>query len=199
MTIRNVAFKPFGCKEYHEPNSPDIPDSNFEKDLCDWLIGQIPAVKSFPGRTDPERVQMYLLESPAKIDDAIHQAYLFVKTEKVTHYINALSLGAAVYSVITTTKTSLSVGAKGDVGTDLVASAGAGVKRSKEKTNVTSKDQRIGDIEVVERGKGEAVVGYEILPVYTLIRQEKLKEVVQKAIQLYLKRESEFAHRLAII
>lgn len=200
MTIRSVAFKPFGSKEYHDPNSQEIEDTNFERELCEWIVNQIPRVKSFPGKSLPERVQMYLLESPDKFEDVVHKCYLFVKSENITHYVSAISLGASVYSLTTATKNVLSVGVKGEVGTDMIAKGGLGLKRSKETANVTSNDYKIGDIETVERrGKGEAVIGYDILPVYMLLRQEKLKEALQKAIQYYLKRESELVNVFLLV
>lgn len=193
MVIRNVSFKPFCSRDYHDGISREVRDCSFESELCEWIASQFPAVNKFPGNSPAERIQAYLNQTSDQFESMVHQVYLFVKTEGVTHYVSALSLGAAMYSVSVTNKTAVTAGVKTEVGNDLVGGVGAGVKRSKEKTTVVSKNQHIGNIEAVERGKeGEAVIGYEILPVYTLLRHEKLKEVLQRAIQLYLKRESEY-------
>ena len=191
VITRTVAFKPFCSREYHDESSLEVEDSNFERDLGEWLVQEIPAIRSMPGNLTIDRLQMYLMEFPDKVDEVVEKAYTFIKTEKVTHYISAISLGGSEYSVSTTTKTALTVGAKGEIGTDLIASGGAGAKRTKEKAKTTSRDHRIGDINSVERGKGEAVVGYEILPLFMLVRQEAVKKMLQKAIKFYLERESE--------
>lgn len=191
MVTRVISFKPFSSREYQPAGALESRDSNFESDLYEWLIQEIPKIRLMPGKTDAERTQMYLMEFPEQHDEIVEKAYIFIKTEKVTHYVSGISLGAAEYSVSTTTKTALTVGAKAEVGNDFIATAGVGARRSKEKSNMTSKDHRIGNIDVVERGVGEAVVGYEILPVYMLLRQEAVKKVLQKAIKFYLERESE--------
>lgn len=189
MVIRNVSFKPFFSKEYFGLEA----DSNFEEELCEWLVGEIPVIKPPPGKTNADTLQTYLLENPNEFDSIVDKAYLFIKSERLTHYVSAINLGAAVYSVSTMSKTSLSVGAKAEIGTDLVATGGVGAKRSKERTTATSKDRHIGDIDIVERGKGEAVVGYEILPLFMLLRNEQVKKLMQVATKCYLDRESKSA------
>ena len=51
-------------------------------------------------------------------------------------------------------------------------------------------DLCVGDLSIVERGRGEGVIGYQILPVYMLVCQEDVKRAVQMALKLYLERES---------
>lgn len=155
-------------------------DSSFERELCEWLTQQIPEILSMPGTSLADRLHMYLMEFPDKVNDIVEKAYIFIKTERVTHYVSSVSLGAAEYSVSTSTKT-VSAGAKGEP---------QEAKKAKTKANTVCKDHRIGDIDIVDRRKGEAVVGYEILPVYMLVRQESVKKVLQKAIKFYLERES---------
>ncbi len=192
-TVREVAFKPFCSNEYHDTSSVDVEDSKFENELCKYLVQEIPDIARYPGNTDAEKVQVYLLETTNK-SYAIDKVYLFVKTEKITHYISSISLGASKYSVSTFTKTGLTVGTKTGLGVELVAMGGIGGKRVKEKANMVSKDHVIGDIEAVQRRKGEAVIGYEILPLFTLCRQNELKKVIQEATKLYLERESEYTN-----
>ena len=188
---RIVSFKPFSSRDYHAATSPDVEDSNFEGDLCEWLVQEIPNIRSMPGRVDGDRLQMFLMEFPDRVEEVVEKIYVFIKTEKLTHYISSISLGAVEYSVSTTTRSTLSAGSGAGIGNDFVAGGGAGTKGVREKSVKTSRDQRIGDLGVVARGKGEAVVGYEILPVYTLVRQEAVKKAVQKAVKFYLERESE--------
>lgn len=195
VVTRTVSFKPFCSREYHPVDSIEVTDSSFDRELCEWLTQQIPRIRSMPGKTGADKLEMYLMEFPGEFNEVVEKAYIFVKTENVTHYVSSISLGAAEYSVSTTTKTTVAVGAraKAEVGShDVGVGAGVGAKRSKEKANTTSKDHRIGDIGIVERRKGEAVVGYEILPVYMLVRQEAVKKVLQTAIKFYLERESEY-------
>lgn len=163
--------------------APEVTDSNFERELCEWLTQQIPEILSMPGTSLADRLHMYLMEFPDKVNDVVEKAYIFIKTEKVTHYVSSISLGAAEYSVSTSTKP-----AKGKLDTqDLSVNT---AKRTEAKANTTCNDHLIGNINIVDRRKGEAVVGYEILPVYMLVRQETVKKVLQKAISFYLERES---------
>jgi hypothetical protein len=192
---RIVSFKPFCSREYHPVGAPEVTDSTFERELCEWLSQQIPAILSMPGNSLADRVQMYLMEFTDKVEEVQHETYLFIKSEKVTHYVSSIYLGAAEYSVTGSTRSVVTVGGgvKGEVGTqDIGGAAAQGAKVTKEKTNMTCKDCRIGDIDIVERRKGEAVVGYEILPVYTLVCHESMKKIVQNAIKFYLERESKF-------
>ena len=179
--MRTVSFKPFCSREYHPVGAPEVTDSTFERELCEWLTQQIPGILSMPGGSHSDRLHMYLMEFPDKEKAVVQEAYIFVKTEKVTHYISAISLGAAEYSVSINTSGggNLSTGVSGD-------------KTTKAKANAICKDHRIGDIDDVERRKGEAVLSYEILPVYMVVRQETVKKVLQKAIKFYLERESKF-------
>ena len=193
MTIRDISFKPFCSNAYHDVSSADVEDSQFENEISKYLIQEIPAIAEFPGSTDAEKVQTYLLETPDK-GLAVDKVYLFVKTEGITHYISGITLGAAKYSVSTYTKTALTIGSKGGVGVEFITKGGLGAKRGKEKTTIVSKDHSIGDIDAVRRGKGEAVIGYEILPLYMLTRQEELKKVLQEATKFYLERESRCKH-----
>lgn len=191
VITRDVSFKPFYSKEYHSASSPDVEDSSFEREVCEWIVKQFPDASAMPGKTDAERVQAYLGKFPDMVDEVIETTYVFIKTERLTHYISSISLGAAEYSVSTMKKTKLSTGVRGEAGHDLVVKGGAGVKRSSEKSSEVSEKRQIGDISSVSRGgDGEAVVGFEILPVYMLVCQESVKKVVQKAVQFYLERES---------
>lgn len=172
--MRTISFKPFCSREYHPVGAPEVMDSTFERELCEWLTKQIPGVLSMPGEFYSDRLHMYLMEFPDREKDVVQEAYIFIKTEKVTHYVSAITLGAAEYSVIA---------GGGDLST---------AKKSKAKEITLCKAHQIGDINSVERRKGEAVLSYEILPVYMLVRHEMLKKVLQKAIKFYLERESKF-------
>ena len=98
------------------------------------------------------------------------KTFIFIKTEKLTHYISSISLGAAQYS--------LSLQAKSSHGSE---------------SHLEGRDQHLGgDLDTVKRGEGEAVVGFEILPVHMLVRQEKVRDAVQTAVKHYLERESKW-------
>ena len=126
-----------------------------------------------------------------RFEEIWEKAFIFIKTEKLTHYISSISLGAAEYSMSTKSKFSFGAGVKGSGGKAAKGSAGMGSSKSEEKSN--QRDQHIGgDLDTVKRGEGEAVVGFEILPVHMLVRQEKVRDAVQTAVKHYLERESKW-------
>lgn len=189
MITRCVSFKPFCSAEYNKDGKPPE-DSFLEKELCKWIVKQIPDIQAMPGTTLPDKVQMHLSEFPEDFDDVVAAAYLFVKTEKVTHYIQAVDLGAAKYSISTISKSRTSVGAGVEAGVDYIAGLGAKAKRSIRRSNKTSKHQLIGNIDSVCRGHGEDVVGFRIMPAFMLVEKGAIKRVLQKATLLYLDRAS---------
>ena len=189
MVTRCVSFKPFCSPEYH--NEGELPeDSCLETELCKWIVKQIPDIKGMPGHTLSDKVQNHLLEFPVDFEDVVEAAYLFVKTEKVTHYIQAVDLGAARYSISTTCKARSSIGAGMEAGAEYIAGLGAKAKRSIRRSKKTSKHQLIGNMDDVSRGNGEDVVGFRIMPVFMLVERGAIKRVLQKATLLYLDRAS---------
>ena len=189
MITRSVSFKPFCSAEYTKDYEHSN-DSNLEQELCKWIVKQIPDMQAMPGTTLSDKVQMHLKEFPEDFDEVVAAAYLFVKTEKVTHYIQAIDLGAAKYSISTISKSRSSIGAGVEAGVDYIAGLKAKAKRSIKRSNKTSKHQLIGDIDNVSRGHGEDVVGFKIMPAFMLVEKGMVKRVLQKATLLYLDRAS---------
>lgn len=166
---RVVSFKSFCSEEYHLTDSLDVEDSIFEREVCAWIMEEFPDVCSMSGESDAEQVQDYLTKFPDSIDKIIDSVFAFIKAEKVTHYISSITLGAIQYSVNTTMNSTIAI------------------------CSCSENDEQnlcVGDLSMVERGRGEAVIGYQILPVYMLVRQEAVKKAVQKAVQFYLERQS---------
>ena len=192
MITRSISFKPFCSKDYHKLDSQLVEDSRFEEKLCESIITEIPAIKYKSGTTSAEKVQNYLQESGEKEREEVSdKVYLFIKSEEITHYVSAIDLGAAIYSISNTQTTTSSKGAGATVSSEQIAGVGVKTKKSTEKTNKKSSDQRIGDLDKVTRGVGEAVVGYKLLPLFVLVRKGEVKKILQKAIRLYLDRTSE--------
>ena len=86
------------------PDSLDVEDSIFEREVCAWIMEELPDICSMSGRSDAERVQDYLTKFPDSVDRIIDSVFAFIKAEKVTHYISSITLGAMQYSVNTTGK-----------------------------------------------------------------------------------------------
>ena len=156
-TTRIVSFKPYGSEEY------GTEDSHFEEKLCEQLCKKVEAIPKTEGKSASECVQEYLKDDNAKrFQEVWEEAHLFIKNEKLTHYISSISLGAAEYSMHMKTKKSIGAGLKGIGGTTGKASAGVSTKKSEEKSN--QRDQHLGGaLGTVKRGEGEAVIGFEIL------------------------------------
>ena len=189
MTTRIVSFKPFYSEEYQKEG--DAPkDTILEEELAKSIMENIPGIQAMAGFTAVEKVEKYLHDFPEEFKLAVDAAYLFVMTEKVTHYIQAIDLGAAKYSlsIIKKSKSSAAVGLEALV--EDVGGGGTKAERKVENLNMVKADQMIGDIEHVSRNNGEQVVGVKIVPIFTLLTKGAIKHVLQKAIVLYLHRAS---------
>lgn len=167
-------------------------DNNFEAKICKWIIEHVPEIASLPENSDEGKVEMFLCSHLAnnEILDTVHN---FFKKEQITHYVHGIELGAAKYSVSIKVKSKKTLGGSVKVGMKNVADAEAGLKSSQSSMEDKSEMKMIGDIDNVERGKGEAVLRYKFLPVHTLICEShrEIKKVVQIALLYYLKSESE--------
>ena len=191
MITRSITFKPFYSKEYQKEG--EIPRDTFiEEELVKWIMDKIPETKSISGSTAAEKVEKHLQDFPKDFKKAVDAAYLFVKTERLTHYIEAIDLGAAKYTVSTCTTSKMVAKAGLEATVKKTGGGGARVEGTSETVNVRKEDQMIGDISTVSRNRGEEVVEFKIMPIFKLMMQKEIKQVLQKAIILYLNRESEY-------
>ena len=188
MITRIIAFKPFLSKDYHEEDTPPG-DSTVEEELAKWMTRAIPSIAHATGSCPVEKVEQYLEGNPEDFELAVNAAYQFIQTEKMTHYIQAIELGAAKYSLSITDGSNRSAGVNLEVEA-FKAGVGTAVDRSKESSNKISHDHMIGNIDTVSKNHGEVAVGIILRPVFTLVTKKAIRHVLQKASLYYLNRES---------
>lgn len=175
-------------KTYHAQASYATKESKFEETLCRHLIQMIPEIDSEPGSSSAEKVEQYLISKPDDFEKVLMRVYKYIKSEKITHYISGIDLGAAVYS-ISTSKNRLKCRLfQAEVGMEYLAGLGGGVEFQQEKKHHQRKKHVIGNLLNLRRGKGEGVIGYSILPLFTLVCDEhrEIKRVLRLATCFYL-------------
>ena len=186
---RIVSVKSFYSEEYQKEG--DAPkDTILEEELAKWIMENMPGIQAMAGFTAAEKVEKYLHDFPEDFKLAVDAVYLFVMTEKVTHYIQAVDLGASKYSLSVSKKSQYSEEVGLEATVEKVCSGKAKAERVEENLSKTKEDRVIGDIENVSRNNGEEVVGVKIMPIFTLLTKGVIKQVLQKAIILYLNRAS---------
>lgn len=184
--IRTVSFK-------NKKHAPIHEDCKYEEDVCNWLVNEDKTLKSGvqEGCTNAKIIQDYLVKSPKEIDRVVNLAYKFVVDNKITHYVSKIHLGAAIFMKYSNASTTtyftphIKVGSPG-----ANAEVGGGIERMESTSNFRGIEK--GSIENVSRRNGEHVIEYETQPVFMLIGQSKVKEVIQRAIERYLQHPSKY-------
>ena len=125
----------------------------------------------------------------------------FVTHFGVTHYVSAIELGASAYQVMSEKEFSTRVAGKGSMGVESIVGAGASVSVSQEflwrRKKKSIEQKKIGKITTTEEGEkqvkkdpeNEAVVGIQILPISSLVRNYYLERALRAALIDYTTRE----------
>ena len=151
---------------------------------------EIPDIGLEPVSNPADKVEHYLADESTRYEQVLEKAYKFIEREKVTHYISGIELGAAVYSLSVLKKKCRCKKIHKAAGVEYLAELGMGMESTQETTQKEKKKLSIGNMECVKRGEGEAVLGYDLLPIFTLVCNEhrKVKRVLQLAVKFYLDR-----------
>ncbi len=139
-------------------------------------------------------VEDYICDHEADIYDSfVGEMYRFIDSRKITHYINSINLGAAVYYESTVVKSSLDIGGNAGATADEVGLT-ALVNRNKDKGCFSTKLQSIGRLDEANQVLQEAIIDFEILPIYTLLKRRhvKTRKALEVALKLYIERESKY-------
>lgn len=189
MITRTIEFKPYCSECYHSSDLQSAEDSKFDVKVSKKLSDVILAIKHFRGSSYQEKANNFLLDNPARFNEAVGKAIEILTDEGYTHYISAIHLGASKFAVSETKNTVTSV--VSDVDAVIYGSGGGGsASRSTARFSTRSREIERGNVAEVDIDKGEELVEYNVLPVYELICQNKLKEVFKEATRLYLERPS---------
>ena len=103
----------------------------------------------------------------------------------ITHYVSAIKLGACYYSVATTRTEQKTLGAGTSVAATSLVEGGLSGKYDKRTFRKSQKQQKIGRIEN-EKVTDEAVIGFEIQPLYKLVRIQFIQMLLRRAVIDYI-------------
>ena len=125
----------------------------------------------------------------------------FVTHFGVTHYVSAIELGASAYHVMSEKEFSARVAGKGSMGVESIVGAAASISVSQEflwrRKNKSMEQKKIGKITATKEGEkrvikdpeDEAVVGIQILPISSLVRNYYLELTLRAALIDYTTKE----------
>ena len=171
-------------------------DSNsFENRLCSWILKRINSRTKKEERrhssvtadsvwSDNAAASKELQALLKKMEDrsdqrkrVAHDCEVFVqKLGMITHYVSAIELGALRYNMSSVSESKLKMGANAELGFRSIAEGGVGKSIEKHLFHKMKMEQEIGRInkdgEVERDTSDEAVIGFQIQPIYKLVRKE---------------------------
>lgn len=195
ITTREVYFHDYHSKEYYRKDDSDSADSDFEKQLCEFLNLRISKIADQAEDTLEEKVESFLCKhyeaSPSKVEfyNALDIVLEFVKIKSSTHYIDSITFGAesnfTTHSKKSKCKTKVSAGFQPHF-SPLGGAMDSTITMSTSRESSYKNDK--GDIDDVKCGKGEAVISYKLKPMYLLIckRHKMIRGMLHYAIHHYL-------------
>ncbi len=181
-------------------SSTEIKVKSFEERLSAWLLDRIrgrehdseESVVGVQADSSTAKLAKYL-EKNADDDTVIEKVdddcLMFLKHVGVTHYVNSIRLGAAKFRVLTSTEYSKKVRVKGSMGVEGVAKASLTQSSLTQKhaSSVGVKEiGRIVDGGVKVGTSDEAVIGFQLKPIHSLVRSYHIHESLKRALRDYI-------------
>ena len=184
----------------------------FEQRLAEWILEQVvqrwekenlkmgkvnvqvkkPDIAGIDPITD---IAVYLRTASADEKKSVyHDCKNFVRHFRITHYVNAISLGAAEYRILSENEYFKKVSASGTLGLDAVGKLVSSESYSKKSTFKSSATRQLGKIinDKVERGSyDEAVIGIKIQPIHTLVKLRYLHLALRRALLDYVEQQGD--------
>ena len=194
---------------------PDVPDCflqkcddcQFEEDLAKWFLKRIQdreqkscisGTKSGAEEYDSKKPAIKMLGNKLnELDSQEGSNKLYVKTMKdckafieymgITHYVSAIKLGACNYRTITSRSEQEQLGVRTSMAARSLAKGGLSGFLKKKFSSLTEEEQMIGIIDKEnKRAVREAVIGFEIQPLYKLVRIQYIQVLLRIAIRNYI-------------
>ena len=189
-------------------------NNGFEKDLANWFLKRIKdreikqpsgeisdAEEDSPNQDSEENKETSADEKSAikKLVDKLNsnnQARLkniardcsaFLKHLGITHYVSAIKLGACEYHVVSSKVEETRLGASTSMAASSLAKGGLSGILEKRFSFKGEESQKIGRINSDKEVTTEAVIGFEIQPIYKLVRIQYIQMALRKAIKEYIK------------
>ena len=113
----------------------------------------------------------------------------FIKSIGITHYVSAIKLGACYFRAVNTRSKQKTIGE--------VPSIDAGGLVTKQLLRMSEGERKIGRMSDQEVTK-EAVIGFSIQPVYTLVKIELIQMALREATKVYIKSEQHVGGKLIL-
>ena len=113
----------------------------------------------------------------------------------ITHYVSAIKLGACYYSIVTTRTEQKTLGVGTNVAAKSLLKGSVSGEYDKRTFQKSQKQQKIGRIEN-ENVTDEAVIGFEIQPLYKLVRVQFLQMLLRRAVMDYIHSKEDASSKL---
>ena len=193
----------------------DCDDCKFEEDLAKWILKRIKdrenksnalytETTSSTEETDSKTLAIKILERElmeiAKQDKLKQSFYLFETVKRdceafiehmgITHYVSAIKLGACNYRTITSRseQKNLKFGVRTSSAAGSLVKGGLSGLLEKKFSSLTEEEQLIGIIDKAnKRVIREAVIGFEIQPLYKLVRIQFIQILLRLVIRNYIR------------
>ena len=191
IETRTISFRSHFYDASHDENedileAPEnfLHESNFEEDIAKWLIK---CMNASDDKIEEQFIAKLVPLIKADNQKAAVECSKFVKQLGITHYISAIKLGACEYyfSISNSEQTSLAVG----ISEEASSQATARLSTLFEKFFFFKGEEKrkIGRInKKKEKVTQEAVIGFEIQPLYKLVRIPRIQSHLKKAIKEYI-------------
>ena len=104
----------------------------------------------------------------------------------ITHYVSAINLGACEYSVVTVRTEQKTLGVGTSVAAKPLVEGGMSGESDKRTFHKSQKQQKIEKIDnEKEKVTDRAVIGFEIQPLYKLVRIQFIQMMLRRAVMDY--------------
>lgn len=178
------------AKKEVQSSIPQESDRPFETRLRDWLTECCENREHNSQTNDRHQLQT----------DVKH----FVKSVGITHYISAVELGAYEYRKVSKKERDVQKGAGANVSLDALTygaiETSANVKSTKKRSKEKSEQLKLGRITRDKSKKwhvtkkNEAVIGYQVVPISTLVKNPYLHEALRSSVEDYIKSQAKGIH-----
>ena len=190
---------------YVAPNAfmLDCEDLCFEKDLYCWILKRIEdreikekGISSIDARLLTSESQL-TSEAMKLIQEKIERSSQpenqkirddcsdFIRNMGITHYVNAITLGACRYRIVTSKSEQWKVGGGAGMSVNSIAEGGLSGSFAKHWYRMTEKEEMIGRM-TDKKVEAEAVIGFQVQPLYKLVRIQLVQASLREAIKEYI-------------
>lgn len=182
-------------------SSTEVKVKSFEERLSDWLLDRIRGrghdfeelvvgdVQIDSSTAELARYLEKYADDDTEIEEVDNDCLMFLKHVGVTHYVSSIRLGAAKFRILTSTEYSKKVRVKGSMGVEGLAKASLSQSSLTHRRTSSLQVKEIGRIvdgSVKMGTSDEAVIGFQLKPIHSLVRSYHINESLKKALRVYV-------------